>query len=266
MQTFAQYLLLSPVGGRHSPGMGGIFHSLRHPRRCYMVCATARSGSNFFTDGLHATRRAGRPKQFFLPKFEAGYGEAHGLDPRADFAGYLRGIIPATATSNEVFGFKIMGWYLEEFLDRIRAAVPGDLSEPARLQRVFPRLRYLRMVRRNKLRQAISKARALQSGLWKVQEGNRATAEPVYDRDLIARCLAETRADEEVWDRFFDRNRIVPHTVYYEDLCENYDATVREALRAIGVRTGGIPPIVPATIRQSDALSEEWEAAFLTGK
>ena len=51
--------------------MGGLFHNLRHPRRCYVVCAIPRSGSNLLTDGLHATRRAGRPKQFFLAGFEA---------------------------------------------------------------------------------------------------------------------------------------------------------------------------------------------------
>jgi LPS sulfotransferase NodH len=77
--------------------MGGIFHKLRHSRRCYVVCAIARSGSNLLTDGLHATRRAGRPKQFFLRKYEAHYAARCRLDA-SDFAGYVRGIVPATAT------------------------------------------------------------------------------------------------------------------------------------------------------------------------
>jgi len=109
--------------------MGGLFHNLRHPRRCYCVCAIARSGSNLLTDGLHATRRAGRPKQFFLPKFEADYGGRHGLDSTADFAAYLRGIIATSATSNEVFGFKVMAWYLEEFLKRVRQC--GEFGGPS---------------------------------------------------------------------------------------------------------------------------------------
>ncbi|PYL82658.1 MAG: hypothetical protein DMF21_01840 [Verrucomicrobia bacterium] len=73
--------------------MGGLFHNLRHPRRCYVVCAIPRSGSNLLTDGLHATRRAGRPKQFFLAGFEAGYAAKHALDPAHDYAAYVRGIV-----------------------------------------------------------------------------------------------------------------------------------------------------------------------------
>jgi len=243
--------------------MGGLFHSWRHPRRCYLVCATARSGSNFLTDGLHATRKAGRPKQFFLPKFEGDYGAAHGLDPDADFAGYVRGIIPATATSNEVFGFKVMGWYLQDFLERLRGAFPGHHDAKTLLAAVFPRLKYLRMVRGNKLRQAISKARALQSGLWKIQEGNAATAEPDFDFELIAKCLKETEEDEAVWQRFFDENGITPHTVIYEDLCANYDVTIRSTLGFLGVKIPSSSQLKPGTVRQSDDLSEAWEEQFL---
>jgi len=50
--------------------MGGLFHKLRHPRRCYVVWAILRSGSNLLTNGLHATRRAGRPMPFFPPQSE----------------------------------------------------------------------------------------------------------------------------------------------------------------------------------------------------
>src|SRR2546426_11219918 len=100
--------------------MGGPFHNLRHPRRCYVVCAIPRSGSNLLTDGLHATHQAGRPKQFFLEKFEADYGAKHGLDPAKNYAGDVGGIISAKTTPNEVFGFELMGWDLAGFLGRLR--------------------------------------------------------------------------------------------------------------------------------------------------
>src|SRR5436190_18995942 len=99
--------------------MKALFHKLRYPRRCYAVCAIARSGSNLLTDGLHATRRAGRPKQFFCDLFQGEYAAKHQLNLR-DYASYVRGIIPATATSNEVFGFKVMSWYLQQFITRLR--------------------------------------------------------------------------------------------------------------------------------------------------
>ena len=55
-----------------------------------------------------------------MRKSEPYFAAAHNLDPSADFAAYVRGIAAATATSNEVFGFKLMSWYLDDFLTRLR--------------------------------------------------------------------------------------------------------------------------------------------------
>src|SRR5437870_13866603 len=114
--------------------MGGLFHNLRHPRRCYAICAVPRSGSNLLTDGLHATRRAGRPKQFFLRASVAHFAALHRLNSSGDFAAYVRDITRATATSNEIFGFKLMSWYLDDFLTRLRETRAfGDRSEERRV-------------------------------------------------------------------------------------------------------------------------------------
>ena len=246
--------------------MGGIFHKLRHTRRCYVVCAIARSGSNLLTDGLHETRRAGRPKQFFLRKYEREYALKSGLDPD-DFASYVRGIIPATATSNEVFGFKLMGWYLQEFLARLRetrafggGSVDQDLEM---LRNAFPALQFIQIVRRNKIRQAVSKARAAQTGLWKVQEGNAASGEPEFDFDLIASCLEDTRREEMIWDRFFERSGAQPFRIEYEDLSENYAQNIGAVLQFLKIRAPRRALLRPVTVRQTDALSREWEERFL---
>src|SRR5919201_4897757 len=102
--------------------MGGLFHKLRHPRRCYVVCTIPRSGSNLLTDGLRDTRRAGVPKQFFLPKSESLYAAEVGIDLASDYAAYVCAIVNTKITRNEVFGFKLMSWYLEDFLTRLRDA------------------------------------------------------------------------------------------------------------------------------------------------
>lgn len=227
------------------------------------MCATARSGSNLLTDGLHGTRLAGRPKQFFLPKFESEYATKLGLEG-VGFAEYVKGVIERSATSNEVFGFKLMAWYLEDFLGRLRGAFSGREGSPhGLLSHVFPRLRYVRIVRKNKLRQAISKARAIQTGLWKVQAGNETRAEPAFDADLIQQCLAEVLEDDRVWDGFFQGAGVEPMVVGYEELCSNYEATVRSTLSFVGVKIPHCTRIDIATIKQSDALSDAWEKQFL---
>jgi LPS sulfotransferase NodH len=247
--------------------MGGLFHKLRHPRRCYVVCAIPRSGSNLLTDGLHATRRAGVPKQFFLAKFESRYGADHGLDPNCDYGAYVRGIVNAKTTSNEVFGFKLMSWYLQDFLGRVRGAgVFGDAgtSDLDVLQNAFPRLRFVHVLRRNKLRQALSTARALQTGLWKVQKGKTALREPQFDPELIEQCLKEAERQEELWQSFFQRIGVDPFRVQYEGLCDDYEATVRGVLDFLRISLPRNLKIGPArTVRQSDEISRIWEERFL---
>jgi len=247
--------------------MGGLLHNLRHPRRCYVVCAVPRSGSNLLTDGLHATRRAGRPKQFFLEKFEADYGAKHGLDPAKDYAGYVRGIISAKTISNEVFGFKLMSWYLDDFLNRLRetrAFGDAGTSDLKLLQNAFPRLKFVHVFRRNKLRQALSTARALQTGLWKVQKGKTIQREPQFDAELIEQCLKDGRRQESVWQRFFHENAIDPFCVEYEKLCKDYEDTIRAVLDflriSLPLRTRIGPPI---TVRQADDISRAWEERFV---
>jgi trehalose 2-sulfotransferase len=247
--------------------MGGLFHNLRHPRRCYVVCATPRCGSNLLTDGLHATRRAGRPKQFFLRKAEPEYAAAHDLDLNRGFAAYVRDIVRVTATSNEVFGFKLMSWYLEDFLARLHATGEfgsAETNDVDLLGNAFPRLQFVYVSRRHKLRQALSKARAEQTGLWKVQDGKKIQQQPTFNAQLIEQCLRDGELQEQQWDGFFARNRVEPFRVEYETLCDDYEATIRAVLNFLEIslprryRVG-----LPVTIRQSDELSREWEERFL---
>jgi trehalose 2-sulfotransferase len=247
--------------------MGGLFHKLRHPRRCYVVCAIPRCGSNLLTDGLHATRRAGRPKQFFLRASVAHFTALHRLNSAGDFAAYVRDITKATATSNEVFGFKLMSWYLDDFLGRLRdtsafgRAATSDLDL---LRNAFPRLEFVHIFRRNKLRQALSKARAVQTKLWKVQEGRSAQGEPQFDVNLIEQCLRESEQQEKIWNCFFQRISIEPFRVEYEKLCADYDGTIREVVNFLKI---SLPRRIrigaPVTIKQSDEISRAWEERFL---
>ena len=246
--------------------MGGLFHKLRHPRRCYVVCTIPRSGSNLLTDGLRDTRRAGMPKQFFLPKDESRYAAELGIERAADYAAYVRAIVD-TKIRNEVFGFKLMSWYLDDFLARLREAhgfgnsTTGDL---ALLRSAFPRLRFVRIVRRHKLRQALSTARALQTGFWKVQEGKSILREPEFDPDLIEQSLHEAERQEKIWDDFFRQIEIKPFNVEYEKLCQDYDGTIRAVLNFLRIKLpAGVRVGPPATTRQADEISRMWEERFL---
>jgi len=245
--------------------MGGLFHKLRHPRRCYVVCTIPRSGSNLLTDGLRDTRRAGMPKQFFLPKAESRYAAELGIDSAADYAAYVRAIVNTNVTRNEMFGFKLMSWYLEDFLVPLRKAHGfGNPSDLEVLCSAFPRLRFVRIVRRHKLRQALSTARALQTGLWKVQDGKGILREPQFDPDLIEQSLHEAERQEKIWDDFFQRIGIKPFEVEHEKLCQDYQTTIRAVLNFLRIKLqAGARVGPPVTTRQADEISRMWEERFI---
>jgi LPS sulfotransferase NodH len=232
-----------------------------------VVCTIPRSGSNLLTDGLRDTRRAGMPKQFFLPKAESGYGAKLGIDPVADYAAYVRAIVNTKVTHNEVFGFKLMSWYLDDFLVRLRDAHDfgnSTTSDLGLLCSAFPRLRFLRIVRRHKLRQALSTARALQTGLWKVQKGKSIVREPEFDPDLIEQSLHEAERQDRLWDDFFRRIGIEPFEVEYEKLCHGYERTIRGVLNFLRIKLpSGARVGPPVTTRQADEISRVWEERFI---
>src|SRR2546423_6871003 len=53
------------------------------PRRCYLVCATPRSGSTLLCEGLESTEVAGRPREYFEELKETGVSRR----PREYFGG-----------------------------------------------------------------------------------------------------------------------------------------------------------------------------------
>jgi LPS sulfotransferase NodH len=114
------------------------------------------------------------------------------------------------------------------------------------------------------LRQALSTARALQTGLWKVQEGKNILREPEFDPDLIEQSLHEAERQEKIWDDFFRRIGIKPFKVEYEKLCQDYERTIRAVLNFLKIKLpAGARVGPPATTRQADEISRMWEERFL---
>ena len=160
-----------------------------------------------------------------------------------------------------------MSWYLDDFLGRLRetrAFGNTGTSDLELLYNAFPRLQFVHVFRRHKLRQALSKARAVQTGLWKVQEGKAAQAEPRFDAELIEQCLRDAEQQEKTWECFFRRIGVNPFRVQYERLCQHYETTIREVLDFLKIslpRRTRIGP--PVTVRQADEISRAWEERFL---
>ncbi len=218
------------------------------------------------SDGLRATGKAGKPKQYFCEKLEARYGAQYQLDPAADYADYVRRVVLAAATPNHVFGCKLMGWDLQPFLARLRRTLafgPPNAPDLLLLRAALPGLKFIYIRRRDRLRQAISKARALQSDIWRFDQSKQPLSPAEFDPKLISHCIEDVTREEEILSEFFEQSRIKPFFFEYEDFCHDYQGCLEAALKFLGLRVPrGITLRGPLTIRQADATSEEWETRY----
>jgi LPS sulfotransferase NodH len=165
------------------PEMFNLLHHLVSGPSCYALCAVARSGAHLLTAGLRATGMAGRPLQYFHALLSLKYGARYGFDATHQFAEYVTGIVSTTATRNHVFGFRLDACDLDRVIGQLRetrAFGSSTASEIQLLRSAFPRLRCIQLTRRDRLRQAISKARAIQTNRWVAGKEGHRNREPVF--------------------------------------------------------------------------------------
>jgi LPS sulfotransferase NodH len=259
----------------------------------YLVCATPRSGSTLLCHLLDQTGVAGRPEEYFealthsgRPRRPEEYFEASrhanivrrlafrempdadtepaasGLWDPERYDRYLEWAIEQGTTGNGVFGAKLMWGYLGDFAALLRG-IDGyeGLTIPQVLTRAFPNLRYVRITREDKVRQAVSLWKAVQTQAWRKDQPGAPKAQPEFSFRAINFLVRQLTAHDASWDAYFLGLGHEPLTVTYEELAAHTVPTVRRVLEHIGVDVpdpldiGG-----PRLEVQADELSEEWVA------
>jgi LPS sulfotransferase NodH len=258
------------------------------PERTYFVCATPRSGSTLLCEALSLTGVAGRPAEYFETLLHSGlrrqpreYFTAYddptvaGLLPETapdpgpelppgPYADYLRDVVTRATTPNGVLGAKVMWGYFDDFLARLREVpnVDGDRRRSV-LESAFGRPRYVHVVRRDTLRQAISLWRAIQASVWRDDGSGGAHApEPVYDAGAIAYLRGQVTAEEEEWSAYFERHRIDVLELVYEDYAADLCGAVEAVLEHVGVPRPERFDVSTGMRRQADSLTEAWVSRF----
>jgi LPS sulfotransferase NodH len=277
------------------------------PQRSYLVCATPRSGSTLVCHALSETRVAGRPEEYFEalrhsgrprrpeeyflgvedPSIRDHLGErAIGSEPpprsplwsRAAYDRYLDWAFEAGTTDNGVFGAKLMWGYFGDFVSLLRN-VPAysDLSLADLLPAVLPELTFVRVVRANKLRQAVSLWKAVQTATWREDQAS-AKAASLEDDDAppyrsfieehrpqlrfhyraIAHLLDQLLVEEASWDAFFEHCGIKPVLVLYENFAADYETSTLNLLDRLDLSPPEGFEFEPRMKRQSDKVNDDW--------
>lgn len=247
------------------------------PARSYLVCGNQRSGTTLLCGALKRTGCAGQPDEYFLaaePSLPMSYWEEGPFAPTSGARtreAYLDHVYQLGTTPNGVFGAKVMwnnvAWMLQKFREMRRYAgmAPLDILRDA-----FPVLRVVKVVRRDRVRQAVSWARAAQTNVfWQRQDlpAPEPTAEPRFDYGFLSALYGLIRRGEQGWDWLCSALGVNAITVVYEDFTASqqaYATTVRTVLDYLGVLSDPkleIPP--PRLVRQADALNDRWTEAFV---
>jgi LPS sulfotransferase NodH len=263
------------------------------PDRAYIVCSTQRSGSTYLCRLLASTGVAGNPQEYFEARAETGLPPHPGYflaglprtgagirdDPRATDApdysdlrtvdgweAHLERTFRLGTTSNGVFGTKLMFNQLPDVEQHATALTDlAGLTGAALLDRLFADPRYVWMRRRDKVRQAISLWRALQTRVWRLEHPGGDGGEPElhYSFGGIEHLRRRLSADDDSWGRFFTQSAIEPLELSYEEDVEPDPAgAVGRVVAHVGV---SVPPDwrpEAELVRQSDGLNETWRTAY----
>jgi LPS sulfotransferase NodH len=259
----------------------------------YIVCATPRSGSTLLCELLKSTGVAGVPEEYFearagtglpphpgdylagLPRTGAGVRDnaappapAAYSDLReiADYREHLERSWRLGTTANGVFGTKLM-WRNLDDLCALATRLPeySGLDAHELLETLFQRPRYVWMTRRDKVRQAISLWRALQTRIWRREhpDGPATNGHLHYSYEAIDHLARTLEHDDARWGEYLARHGRASIRLCYEDDLEcEQQACIARVLGHVGVELplGWRAPV--RTYRQADELTERWVSDF----
>jgi LPS sulfotransferase NodH len=265
------------------------------PMLSYLVCATPRSGSTLLCRALDQTGVAGHPEEYFealarsgLPRRPHEYfdpqrhaniverlafrempdrmAEPNPLWHPDTYDRYLAWALVQGTTPNGVFGAKLMWGYLGDFAELLRG-IEGMAGRPLPelLSRAFPGLRYVRITRENKIRQAVSLWKAVQTQTWKQEPGEEPAraVEPVFSFRAINYLVRLLTAHDASWDAYFLGLGHEPLKLTYEELAQGTTAVIERVLEYLGTPAPpGALATPPRLSVQADAVSEEWVTRF----
>jgi LPS sulfotransferase NodH len=260
------------------------------PDSAYLVCATPRSGSTLLCEMLRTTGSAGNPLEHFeflrhsgLPRQPREYFESiadpqllellsplEAGRPSAEPAAAWRArIMRDGQTANGVWGGKLMWGHVADLLARTRALDGlGDADLATALRTLLGDARFVLVTRADKVAQAVSLWRAVQTRHWSAAaDAPPRVHDAVYDFAAIDHLVSQLEADEAAWRAWFADNAMGPGRplhLPYELIAAEPRAAVEQVLGFCGLSGVAVadPPLRP----QRDARSREWVERYLGDK
>ncbi|WP_286790013.1 Stf0 family sulfotransferase [Thioclava sp. UBA3469] len=213
-------------------------------RKGVLVLSEGRSGSNWLGSLAH-NAGLGHSKEWLDPKML-------GIDPsKTDYSTYFEAALERSSEGCAGFYVKIFPRHLYE----MREAFGMDFIAYCHNHHDVA---LITLTRADRLRQAVSFSRALQSSQWTAR--NDETRRPEYDFQQIARCLFTITRSYSFWEDYLRITGFDATGFVYEDLVPNANPFLAHIAKYLGACE---PEHVESDLRvQRDEVTEEWLTRF----
>lgn len=228
----------------------------------YVLCGTPRTGSTLLCGLLSSTGVLGRPESYFREPDERAWAERLGVpvvgERAVSYSRFAGAVQAAGSTDNGVFAARIMWGSVGRIVEGLGKA--AHESDAAALERALGPLSFIHLRREDVVSQAVSWARAEQTGFW--HHGDTAGRRPRLDLRQLTCLYERIHSANLAWRDWFRRQGVEPYEITYEGLVSDPGATVR------GIadwHRASVPaswePSSPHR-RQADETNQEWSTAL----
>lgn len=222
----------------------------------YVVCATQRTGSTFLCEALENLNLIQDPDCFYealYPKNKEGT-LFHTTPPDQYLKVWLREV-----EQYGVAGCKVMSHQLREHI-----SIVSQINLRNALALFPTHTHFIWIQRRDKLRQAVSMRRASVTHVWRKTQKNMNRVLPdccISDTDIDAQVY-ELKKDEKYLKKFFQKAKVKPLVLYYEDFQDDRSEAVQYIIEYLGIKIDN--PVIgeAALIQQSDEKTEQLVYAY----
>lgn len=240
-----------------------------NPTTSYVICSMPRSGTHLLGEALQNTGRAGRPDEYFIcdhqGQMENQFGNIAELYGKKTLEEFRELVTELGSSPNGVFGITIMGGYFHTVLDNYRVLPQyQDMGDYDLMNALLYTPQYIWLIRKDKVRQAVSIVKALQTNVWRKQTHSDDEVEhtPIFDFDKIDFYYNRILSAEAEWELYFKKNNIVPFKIAYEDLVQNYEQTAVEILNFLNLPADNLTFASRQLKRQANRSNDEWVSQY----
>jgi LPS sulfotransferase NodH len=217
-------------------------------------------------DGILQTEAMGYPAEYFSVAHATYYKRLIGTERARDYNIVFDYILRLGVTPNGVFSAKILFHQLATVGENFsRSNSYLDLRPMQIIDRLAVDPHYVYLVRRDKLRQAISYYRAIQSGIWWEFEGGRRRESPKlpYDHAIISFWVQVMTGWETAWVNELAQLERPLLELDYDDVIADYSGAMAQVHDLLGLPVGpNVSNIRPKLQKQSDGTTDEWVERF----